>query len=94
MFVQVKDVSAMFGIKENQIHPVRNYNSEVECVLEMGILSLRGLRQIVRYAGSFLNDMVERKEAEEGQLRRKLAHLEKEKKRKPTISASDSEGQQ
>ena len=34
-------MSEKFGIKENQIHPVKNYSSQVDCVQDMGMLTLR-----------------------------------------------------
>ena len=40
-FNQVREVSEKFGIKENQIHPVKNYSSQVDCVQDMGMLTLR-----------------------------------------------------
>ena len=74
---QVNEVSEMFGIKANQINPVRNYNSQTECVLEMDILTLRALRQILRYSQTYLKDMLEREEEKDKQLDQKVAKREK-----------------
>ena len=49
------------------IHPVRNYKSEVECDPHMDILTLRVLRQILRYSKDFLKDKIERKKQLIGQ---------------------------
>ena len=47
------------------IHPVRNYKTEVECDDHMDILTLRVLRQILRYSKDFLKDKIERRTEEE-----------------------------
>ena len=47
------------------IHPVRNYKTEVECDHHMDILTLRVLRQILRYSKDFLKDKIERRTEEE-----------------------------
>ena len=47
------------------IHPVRNYKTEVECDHHMDILTLRVLRQILRYSKDFLKDKIERKQEED-----------------------------
>ena len=81
----------MFGIKENKIHPVRNYTKETECVLEMSILTLRGLRQIVRLSGDFLTDMIARKKSDLKQLKKKYAAMKIGEKNKPQAPDSDDE---
>ena len=47
------------------IHPVRNYKTEVECDHHMDILTLRVLRQILRYSKDFLKDKIERRTEED-----------------------------
>ena len=66
------------------IHPVRNYKSEVECDPHMDILTLRVLRQILRYSKDFLKDKIERKKEED-----KL-FFEKFKERYPELKGDTS----
>ena len=42
----------------NQIQPIKNYNTEVECNDAMDILILRALRQILRYSQDYLEDKI------------------------------------
>merc|ERR1712142_1371919 len=53
---KVEQVSEIFGIKENQIHPVMNYKTQTECVVEMDILTLLALKQILRYSNDYLKN--------------------------------------
>lgn len=66
------------------IHPVRNYKTEVECDPHMDILTLRVLRQILRYSKDFLKDKIERKREED-----KLFY-EKVKERYPELKGETS----
>jgi len=56
---KVAEISNSFGIPENTIHPVRNYKTEIECVTDINILTLRALRQILRNSEDFLTDKIE-----------------------------------
>jgi len=85
---KVNEVSDLFGIKANQIHPVRNYNSQTECLLEMDILTLRALRQILRYSKTYLKDLLERQDEKNKQLDAKIA--ERENKRWPGKTLANS----
>ena len=75
----MNEVSEIFGIKANQINPVRNYNTQTECILSMDILTLRALRQILRYSNTYLKDVIEREEEQNRQLDQKLAERQKKK---------------
>ena len=49
-------MSETLGINNNKILPVQNYKTQVECDINMDILTLRALRQILRFSKDFLRD--------------------------------------
>ena len=55
---QIQEISEELGITPNMIHPIRNYNKQVECNDAMDILILRALRQILRYSQDYLEDKI------------------------------------
>jgi len=76
---KVEEVSDLFGIKANQIHPMRNYCTETECDRSIDILTLRALRQILRYSKTYLKDVIDREEEENKILDKKLAERQTKK---------------
>jgi len=52
----VDDISATFGIVENRIMPVKNYEHELEAVTDVNILTMRACLTIHRSCQDYLND--------------------------------------
>ena len=88
------EISTIFGIPPMNIHPVRNYFSEVEVDLPMDILLLISVRQILRSADSFLQDRLDRERAEDKALREKIRERKNNRKQNSQhrLSLSYSEG--
>jgi len=91
---KVLEIGSIFGMPPMNIHPVRNYFSEVEVELPMDILVLTAVRQILRGAHDFLQDMLDRERAEDKALREKMRN--RKLNMKPSLanrrSSSYSEG--
>lgn len=59
---KVEQVAEKFGVAENMVFPIQNYNKEWEKVTGMDILILRVLRQILRHSESALDDLIDKEE--------------------------------
>ena len=88
------EIGDLFGIPPMNIHPVRNYFSEGDVELYVDILALSAVRQILRCADDFLQDMLDRERAEDKALREKIRNkkVNMKQSRKDRRSSSCTEG--
>ena len=59
VYSAVEAASVKLSVPKSHVLPVINYETEVELDTEVDILALLALRQILRFADSYLDDQVE-----------------------------------
>ncbi|WAR31642.1 IF44L-like protein [Mya arenaria] len=56
----VREAAELLGIPEYNIHPIKNYNTEVELDEGVNILALQALQQMMNYAEDFMENIQQR----------------------------------
>ncbi|XP_052788189.1 interferon-induced protein 44-like [Mya arenaria] len=57
---KVQEAAELLGIPEYNIHPIKNYNTEVELDEGVNILALHALQQMLNYAEDFMENIQQR----------------------------------